>query len=109
MVSSNHITKVLNLSFNGLDAQAIKHLAAALKENKALTSLNLTSNGLCGIDRFTGQGSYTTEGIDAIVEMLTVNKTLQILNLQHNFLHDLTKKMIDDAVLATGRAIQLQM
>ena len=36
----------------------------------------MSNNQLCGIDR-RGNGTYTTEGIVAIVEMLKVNTTLQ--------------------------------
>ena len=37
---------------------------------------SLSSNQLCGLN-YKGEGTYTTEGIVAIVEMLKVNTTLQ--------------------------------
>ena len=38
---------------------------------------SLNDNQLCGIDRYNGRGTYTTDGIIAITEMLKVNSTLQ--------------------------------
>ena len=40
-----------------------------------LTSLDLSNNQLCGLDRF-GRGTFTAEGITAIADALRVNGTL---------------------------------
>jgi len=60
-------------------------LSEALKENKGLTSLNLDFNQLCGPTP-SGRGTYTTEGITKIAEMLTVNTTLQNISLAENYI-----------------------
>jgi hypothetical protein len=41
----------------------------------ALTSINLSNNVLCGVDKW-GQGTYTAEGITAIADALRVNGAL---------------------------------
>jgi hypothetical protein len=48
-----------------------------------LTSLNLSSNQLCGLDR-RGRGTYTAEGITALADALRVNGGLLTLNLSIN-------------------------
>ena len=60
--------------------QTIKQASAAhsIADACLLLSLarSLDDNELCGLDEH-GEGTYTTEGIVAIVEMLKVNTTLQ--------------------------------
>ena len=41
----------------------------------SLTSLNLSSNQLCGLD-YCGRGTYTAEGITAVADALRVNGAL---------------------------------
>ena len=44
----------------------------------------MSENNLCGIDRYTGKGTYTAEGIDAISDALRVNSVLTSLDLGWN-------------------------
>jgi hypothetical protein len=48
-----------------------------------LTSLDLSSNHLCGLNR-DGRGTYSAEGITAITDALRVNGALTALNLSSN-------------------------
>jgi hypothetical protein len=50
-----------------------------------LTTLDLSSNQLCGLDRY-GRGTYTAEGITAIADSLRVNGALTSLDLSNNAL-----------------------
>ena len=50
--------------------------------------LDLTANALCGIDRYTYEGTYTAEGIKAIADALKGNGSLTRLDVQINFLGD---------------------
>ena len=49
----------------------------------SLTSLNLSSNELCGIDVY-GRGTYTAEGTNAIAKALAANASLTSLDLTDN-------------------------
>lgn len=69
--------KSLNLAMNGLDAKAAEHVSEGLKENKALTSLDLQSNNL------TNYGQDMA-GVIQLSEALKANKTLETLNLGGN-------------------------
>ena len=50
-------------------------MAKMLGVNGGLTSLDLSSNQLCGLDRY-GRGTYTAEWITAIADALRVNGVL---------------------------------
>jgi hypothetical protein len=63
-----------------------------------LTSLDLSSNQLCGLDRY-GRGTYTAEGITAIADALHVNGALTALILSYN-------RLEDEGVSAVCKAIQ---
>jgi len=52
-----------------------------------LTTLDLSSNELCGID-WRGQGTYNPSGIMAIAKALEVNAVLKSLNLSENKIND---------------------
>jgi hypothetical protein len=52
-----------------------------------LTSLNLSSNQLCGLNHL-GRGTYTAKGITAIADALRVNGGLTALDLSSNDLKD---------------------
>jgi hypothetical protein len=58
----------------------VKAICDALRTNSTLTSLNLSSNRLCGLDVF-GNGSYTAEVILVLAEALCANKFSNLLNL----------------------------
>ncbi|CRH04116.1 conserved Plasmodium protein, unknown function [Plasmodium relictum] len=66
--------KILNLSYNKLTYNSLKHFSNFLSENKTLFSLNLGNNDL------TDNGK-NFEGINNIFESIKNNKTLKILNL----------------------------
>ncbi len=63
-------------------AEGITAIADAVHVNGGLTSLDLSSNALCGVTRF--GGTYTAEGITAIADALRVNGGLTNLNLRYN-------------------------
>ena len=60
------------------NSEGIHAIADALHVNGGLTSLNLSSNQLCGLDN-RGRGTYTAEGISAIADALRVNGTFGAL------------------------------
>jgi len=62
-----------------------------------LTSLDLSNNQLCGLDRY-GHGAYTAEGITAIADALRVNGALTKLSLAQNKLEEEGTKAICDAL-----------
>ncbi|WP_375333338.1 hypothetical protein [Candidatus Tisiphia endosymbiont of Xenochironomus xenolabis] len=93
LLKNSNITK-LNIAANGLGDTAandstniIKSIAEALKNNKTLTILDLSSN-------FIGD-----EGAKAIAEALKKNKTLTSLNLSSNFIGAEGTKAIVEALL----------
>ena len=49
--------------------------------------MNLAKNKLCGLDE-DGDGTYTTEGIEAIADALKVNTALNKLDLRYNNIRD---------------------
>jgi len=72
-----------SLSHNRLGAEGAAALAPALAANGSLTSLNLSSNQLCGLD-ILKRGTYTAEGITAIADALRVNGSLIECDLSNN-------------------------
>ena len=48
------------------------------------TQLNLSSNQLCGLETWSGKGTFTTEGITAIAEALKGNASLTRLDVSYN-------------------------
>ena len=48
------------------------------------SQLDLSGNTLCGINRYTGAGTYTAEGIKGIADALKGNASLTSLNLADN-------------------------
>jgi len=65
----------LDLRGNRLGTAGAAALALGLAANSSLTSLNLSENQLCGLDRH-GRGTHTAEGIIAIADALRVNGAL---------------------------------
>jgi hypothetical protein len=65
----------LDLRGNRLGPAGAAALALGLTANSSLTSLNLSENQLCGLDRH-GRGTHTAEGITAIADALRVNGAL---------------------------------
>lgn len=90
----------LNISDNGMGAETMEYLCAALRTNFALTSLDISSNhvrdagigSLCEIlrtnsvlvDLNVSETDLTDVGVEGIVEMLRVNPTLTSLDLSSN-------------------------
>jgi len=66
-----------------------------------LTSLNLSSNQLCGLNDF-GIGTYTAEGITAIADTLRVNGSLTVTNLLGNKLDVKSAKMLAEVAKQKG-------
>ena len=65
----------LDLRGNNIGPAGAAALALGLAANGSLTSLDLSSNQLCGLDLFE-RGTFTTEGITAIADALRVNGSL---------------------------------
>ena len=74
-----------SLRWNSLGAEGAAALAPALAANGSLTSIDLSSNQLCGLN-WKGEGKYTTVGISAIADALRVNGALTALNLSSNWI-----------------------
>jgi len=75
----------------------VKHVAKMLGVNGGLTSLDLSSNQLCGLSHF-GSGTYTAEGITAIADALRVNGALTKMSLDCNMLGEEGTKAICEAL-----------
>jgi Ran GTPase-activating protein (RanGAP) involved in mRNA processing and transport len=75
----------LDLSCNQLDAQEAKLLGESLCANGPLASLVLSNNQICGLDA-DGQGAYTSEGIDALVDAFSLHSSLTSVALLGNHL-----------------------
>ena len=76
-IQNNKETKLasLNVSGNCIGPVGANAVAAMVAFTGGLTSLNLSSNQLCGLDGF-GVGTYTTVVIAAIADALRVNGVL---------------------------------
>ena len=59
-----------------LGAEGAKAVAEYVQLSSSLTSLDLSSNRLCGVNVF-GEGTYTAEAINAIGEALKINGSLK--------------------------------
>ena len=88
----------LELSGNKLDAEAANELGTTLVGNAVLTTLDLSNNQLCGLDRF-GDGTYNPSGIQAIASALAVNAVLNKLVLSFNSIYD-------EGAIALGEALK---
>ena len=86
-----------SLSNNRLGAAGAAALAPALAANGALTSLDLSCNQLCGLDRY-GRGTYTAEGITAIADALRVTGALTVLSISGNHVGEEAQASIRNAV-----------
>jgi NLR family CARD domain-containing protein 3 len=86
-LKQNKTIKELDLSgYDNIGRVAgAKHVADMLGVNGGLTSLDLSSNELCGLDRY-GRGTYTAEGITAIADALRVNGALTSISLANNMI-----------------------
>ena len=62
----------LNLRDNNVRDAGAAAIAEALRGNEVLTSLDLRSNEICGLD-YRGRGTYSAAGITALAEALKVN------------------------------------
>ena len=65
-----------------------------------MTSINLSSNGLCGITKgFLGpKGTYDATGIQAIANALRVSSSLTLLNIAGNYIGKEGKLALGNAV-----------
>jgi hypothetical protein len=88
-IQSNKKTKLasLNMSENCTGPVGAKSVLAMVAVTGGLTSLNLSANQLCGLDRY-GSGTYTADGITAIADALRVNGALTSVDLRGNKLRD---------------------
>ena len=50
------------------------------------SQLDLSVNALCGINHYTGAGTYTAEGIKAIADALKGNASMTWLDVKYNSL-----------------------
>eukprot|EP00900_Chrysochromulina_parva_P019716 jgi/Chrpa1/27746/Chrysochromulina_OHIO_Genome00027832-RA len=86
----------------------VKQVANMLLVNGGLTSLNLSYNQLCGLDR-DGCGTYTAEGITAIADALRVNGALTKLSLAKNKLGEEGTKFLCDALVGNNTLKELDL
>eukprot|EP00900_Chrysochromulina_parva_P003387 jgi/Chrpa1/13049/Chrysochromulina_OHIO_Genome00024578-RA len=109
-LKQNKTIKELDLS--GYDnigrAAGAMHVAGMLGVNGALTSLDLSSNQLCGLDHL-GRGTYTAERITAIADALRVNGALTKLSLAWNKLGEEGTKAICEALKQNKTLKELDM
>ena len=63
-----------------------------------VSQLDLSSNELCGLDLYDGQGTYTAEGITAIADALRVNGALTKMSLDCNMSGEEGTKAICEAL-----------
>ena len=89
--------ETLDLSGKNLGVASVVVIASLVSVNGSLTSLNLSSNQLCGLDIFK-RGTYTAEGITAIADALRVNGALTKLSLADNNLMEEGTKAICEAL-----------
>ncbi len=75
--------ETLDLPGKNLGVASAVVIASLISVNGGLTSLDLSRNQLCGLDR-DGCGTYTAEGVTAIADALRVNGGLTSLNLSSN-------------------------
>ena len=67
-----------SIASNFLRAEGAKYLAEALNVNSSMTSVDLSSNELCGIDE-DGDGEFDATGIKAIADALSVSSSMNSL------------------------------
>jgi hypothetical protein len=89
----------LDLQARSIGVEGGMLLAYLVPVMGGLTSLDLSSNRLCGLDRYNGRGTYTAEGITAIADALRVRGGLTALDLSYN-------RLEDEGVSAVCKAIQ---
>ena len=77
--------KSLDLSGKKLGVASAIVIASLISVNGSLTSIDLSSNQLCGLN-WEGKGKYTTVGITAIADALRVNGSLTSVDLSENHL-----------------------
>jgi hypothetical protein len=90
-ICGNKDSKILFLDVSSEDIgpAGVKLIAEALRTSVTggPTSLNLSDNQLCGLDRH-GRGTYSAEGITAIADALRANGALTSVDLRGNQLRD---------------------
>jgi hypothetical protein len=110
-IQSNKETKLtsLNMGANGIGPMGAKSVAAMVAVTGGLTSIDLSRNQLCGIwtdDKGHPHGTYTTEGITAIItaiaDALHVNGSLTVTNLLGNRLDAESAKMLAEVAKQKG-------
>ena len=102
-IQSNKETKLasLDMGLNSIGSVGAKSVAAMMAVTGALTSLDLSNNQLCGLDRF-GLGTFTAEGITAIADALRVNGAVTVTNLLGNQLDMKSAKMLAEVAKLKG-------
>ena len=78
----SHSNFAFSVANNGLGPEGAKILAEALHVNSSMTSVNLSSNGICGLyeDNYgTIRGSYDAAGVKAIADALSVSTSMNSL------------------------------
>ena len=92
-------TKLASLNFenNGISPVGANAVTAMVAVTGGLTSLDLSSNQLCGLD-YHHRGTYTAVGITAIADALRVNGGLTKLSLARNHLEEEGTKAICEAL-----------
>jgi hypothetical protein len=71
-----------DISKNSLQAAGTKHLAEALKDNRVITELNISSNGMS----LNSWGGADMSGVTALADVIPDMRALSSLNLSSNML-----------------------
>ena len=100
--------KSVGLEGCNLGVDGAKAVADYVSISAVLTSINLSSNQLCGFN-WNDEGIYTAEGITAIADALHVNSALTELNLSLNRIGAEGAKPLADALRVNGSLTSLNM
>ena len=100
--------KSVGLEGCNLGVDGAKAVADYVSISAVLTSINLSSNQLCGFN-WNDEGIYTAEGITAIADALHVNSALTELNLSLNRIGAEGAKPLADALCVNSSLTEVRL
>ncbi len=115
MLSINTRMQKLELEGNKLGPAGVKGLAKALETNTVLRYLDLEGNPITGmtkLDLLSPNPEYSRQdksGVEAIADMLRVNKKLLVLNLGNTGISDNAAEALVDAMESNRTLISLEI
>jgi hypothetical protein len=104
----NTVLTELDLSNNYLKPEFARELAVGVRDNGAMTSLDISDNRLCGL-LSDGSGSYDGAGVGALSEMLKANSSLRRLNMSKNYLGPEGAKVMSVGLSDNGAMTSLNL